>query len=208
MFDESNITRRSKLQQNDSLSGWSGYPCQQNPHAFKAFYDLLKNTNPVRIIEIGTALGGFILSLRLMSNALNLSPYILTYDIHDRDYSFLKQNNIDVKIENIFSQDHTDVNREVIEYIQQDGTTLVLCDGGNKIGEFNLLSQHLKRGDIIMAHDYAPNSEYFLNEINLKVWNWLEIQDSDIHKAATDNNLKPFMQDSFTQAAWVCKQKG
>lgn len=207
MFDENKITRRSILQENDSLSCWMGHPSQQNPHAFQAFYNLLKEVNPARIIEIGTALGGFILSLRLISNDLNLNPVIVTYDIHDRDYDILLRNNIDTRIEDIFSDNYTKVKQEIIDYIQQPGTTLVLCDGGNKIGEFNLLSQYLKSGDIIMAHDYASNREYFEREINKKYWNWLEIQDDDIHKAVLDNNLKPFMQDHFNQAVWVCKQK-
>jgi hypothetical protein len=40
-----------------------------------------------------------------------------------------------------------------------------------------------------------------------KIWNWHEIQDSDIIDACEKYNLEPFMEQEFLQAAWVCKKK-
>ena len=40
-----------------------------------------------------------------------------------------------------------------------------------------------------MAHDYAPNNEYFINYIKDKIWNWHEIQDSDLVTAMKKNHL-------------------
>ena len=58
-----------------------------------------------------------------------------------------------------------------------------------------------------MAHDYAANLEVFENNIKGKVWNWMEIQDSDIDDCCAKFNLIPLNQEEFTNVAWVCKIK-
>jgi len=208
MFKEENITRKSNLAEQDSLSCYLGYTAQQNPNAYKTFYNFFDTVKPSRILEIGTAMGGFTLFLRLCCNDLELNPVIKSYDIHDRqEYDAIRKNNIDVIIENIFNSDYSEVKQEIIDFIQQDGTTVVLCDGGYKIGEFNLLSKYIKPGDFILAHDYASTLEYFNEHVNLKLWNWHEIQDLDIQEAVNNNNLEPYMHDQFQEAVWVCKIK-
>lgn len=208
LFNKENITKRSNLEVHDSISCYLDYGAQQNPYAYEAFYNLLDNVKPSRILEIGTAMGGFTMFLKLISDDLDLNTNILTYDIHGRhEYEVLKNNNIDIRVENIFNENYSLVKSEVIDYIQQNGTTLILCDGGWKIGEFNLLSKYIKLGDIIMAHDYAPTKDYFEEHIYMKYWNWFEIQDSDIQHSVEQHNLESFKQDEFTQAVWVCKIK-
>lgn len=208
MFKKENITRKSNLETNDSISCYLGHGAQQNPHAYEAFYNLLDTIKPARILEIGTAVGGFTIFLKLICNEITPNTNILTYDIHGRyEHESLKNLEIDVRIENVFTDDYSSVKQEVIDYIQQEGVTLILCDGGYKIGEFNLLANYLKTNDIIMAHDYASTPEVFNNSINLKLWNWHEIQDLDIQKSVEQNNLHPFMQEQFTPAVWVCKIK-
>jgi hypothetical protein len=208
MFKEENITRRSNLEKNDSLSSYLGYPSQQNPYAYEVFYNFLNQIKPSSILEIGTAMGGFTMFLRLCCNDLNLNTQILSYDICSRpEYEIYRQNNIDVRVENIFSDSYDKVNSEVINFIQQEGVTIVLCDGGYKIGEFNLLSKYIKQNDFILAHDYSSNFQYFENHINKKLWNWHEIEDSSIQESVNINNLKPYMADEFQKAVWVCKIK-
>lgn len=209
MFNKENITKESNLAEHDSLSFYLNYAAQQNHYAYEVFYNFLETTKPSRILEIGTALGGFTTFLRSSCNDLNLQTEIKSYDIYDRgyDYDVLREKNIDVIIENIFDNSYTTVKQDVIDYIQQDGITIVLCDGGYKIGEFNLLSKFIKPGDFILAHDYASTVEYFNEHINLKFWNWHEIQDSDIQEAVNINNLESYMTEQFTPAVWVCKTK-
>lgn len=208
-FNEENITKRSNLEISDSLSSYQGHEAQQNPFAYEVFYNFLKTTKPKRILEIGTSSGGFTLFLRLICTDLELETEIVSYEIHDRpSYEFLRSKGLDIRIKNIFKEDYSDVTiQEPIDYIQQDGTTVVLCDGGYKIGEFNLLSKFIKSGDFILAHDYASTSEYFNENINLKLWNWHEIQDLNIQDAVNNNNLEPYMHGEFQKAVWVCKTK-
>jgi len=185
----------------------------QHPSIEEKFTKLLTELKPVKVLEIGTSSGGLTLLLRdiLNNNGLE-STRLVSYDINDPIYlrNYVNEGvNIELKVENIFNHqyDKLENGQNVIDIITSDGTTLVLCDGGNKKNEFRILSDYLKVGDVIMAHDYSPNEPYFQEYINNKVWNWLEIQDSDINESCTINNLIPYMEDDFRQVVWVCKIK-
>jgi cephalosporin hydroxylase len=205
---EDHITKKSDLQNNESLSSFMNHCAQQSHFAYQVFYDFLAEIRPDRILEIGTALGGFTQFLNICKKELNLDTYILSYDIHSRDwYDDMIKQGIDVRVENIFFDNFSGCKQEVIDFINKSGTTVVLCDGGYKIGEFNLLSRYIKVGDYILAHDYSTDKEYFEKNINSKIWNWMEIQESDISNACVSNNLIDHNKEKFNQAAWVCKKK-
>jgi hypothetical protein len=119
----------------------------------------------------------------------------------------MRDNGIDIRIENIFSEGYSIVKEEMIDFIKEDGITIVLCDGGYKIGEFNILSKYIKSGDFIMAHDYSDNTETFNEKVYKKIWNWHEICDDDIKNACEENNLETYNKEIFDNVAWVCKKK-
>jgi len=205
---EERITKKTNLVENDSLSFFEGHAAQQSHNVYAIFYNFLKEIKPKRILEIGTALGGFTSFLKIISDELNIDVNILSYDITSRPwYDDMIRNGIDVRVENIFSDDWKSVKDEVIEFISQEGVTLVLCDGGWKIGEFNILSDFIKKGDYIMAHDYSVTQDYFQENIYGNIWNWCEITENDIMEASIRNNLVPYAQDEFSKAVWVCKIK-
>lgn len=202
------ITRQSNLEINDSLSGWRGNLSQQFHGAYEVFYEFLKENKPARILEIGTALGGFTNFLNIVCKELSLQTDILSYDIIEKNnYSELRDNGIDIRIENIFDFESSQVKSEVIDFIKSEGLTIVLCDGGWKKGEFNILSNFLKEGDFILAHDYAENENTFRDNIYKKIWNWHEIQLSDISDACLKNNLEYYKKETFENVAWTCRIK-
>jgi cephalosporin hydroxylase len=209
MFNPENITGRPDLEANNGLSSYKGHAAQQNVHAYEVFYNFLEIVKPKRIIEIGTGFGGLTTFLRTTCDELGLSTKIRTYETYDghAHYNFIRDMDIDIRIEDIFEPAYTNVKQDAIDYIQEEGTTIVLCDGGNKIHEFNLLAPFIKPGDFILAHDYAFDKENFTQNINLKFWNWHEIQDADVKDISDSNMLEPFMQEDFTRAVWVCKIK-
>jgi uncharacterized UPF0146 family protein len=202
------ITKFIDLEKNDGLSGWDGYAAQQHHDAFQVFYNFIKEVKPKRILEIGTALGGFTTFLKKAIDELNLDTEIMSFDIYERPwYKDMIDLGIDVIVEDIFDFKTSSVKKGVIDFIQKDGITIVLCDGGYKIGEFNLLSNYLKVGDFILAHDYAENKENFEEKIKLKIWNWHEIQFSDIKEACEKNNLDNFQKEIFENVVWTCRIK-
>jgi hypothetical protein len=187
----------------------------QHPDTPKVFKRFLSNTMPSRILEIGTFHGGLTLSLRDILDELELKDTpILTYDVNDQE--FLKplviNRNVEVRTKNLFNYNNNtfideQCENEIKSFIQKDGLSIVLCDGGCKKCEFNTIAPILKNNDIIMAHDYAPNLDYFNTHIKNKIWDWLEIQDSDIEQVVKQYNLQPYHQDTTQQIAWLCKIK-
>lgn len=181
------------------------YNISQNPHIDEVLHKL-KNSltgQPARIIELGTYLGG--MTYLLTDTFPNVD--IITYDINsnfDLDQARLDMPKVQFNICNLFDEDRIE---EIKKLVSSEGLTILLCDNGYKPKEFEIFSDALKVGDIIMAHDYAKNQEDFDENVKDKIWNWWEIQDSDIDPSCERNNLKPYMQEEFTRAAWVCKIK-
>ena len=205
---QENITKFTDLTKNDSLSAFRGHTAQQSHNAYQVFYDFISEVKPVRILEIGAALGGFTEFLKIITDELNLNTKILSYDISERPwYNQMIEKGIDVRVENIFNEDWTGVKQDVVDFVQQDGLTIVLCDGGWKIGEFKIFSKLIKDNDFILAHDYSFSKEIYELEIKDKIWNWCEITESDIQESVIENNLKSYNQDKFSQSVWVCKIK-
>jgi hypothetical protein len=201
-----NIEKKIDLINNQGLSVFSGLAAQQNHNAFEIFFAFLQNYSPDRILEIGTGQGGFINFIMKCIKSLHLNTYILSYDINYLNwYEELLKEGIDVRIKNIFAENC--IINEIAPFVQDIGKCLVLCDGGSKKDEFNIISQYLKSNDIIMAHDYAPNPEYFEQYMRNKIWNWHEIQDSDIMNSCAKYGLKPYMKEQFLQVAWACFKK-
>ena len=208
MIFENKITRKINLEENDGLSSFMGMAAQQTHEVYEVFYNFLNEVKPVRILEIGTALGGFTQFLKWVSEEINHPIDILSYDIYGRSwYDDMINSGIDVRIEDIFTDNYQGVKQEVIDFIQQDGVTVVLCDGGNKIGEFNVLSNFIKSGDFIMAHDYGENKEVFETKINRKLWNWFEISNDNIEESCVSNNLDYYNKETFENVVWTCRQK-
>lgn len=205
---EENITKESNLAEEDSLSCFQGHGAQQSHRAYRVFYDFLCTEKPARILEIGTALGGFTTFLRIVADECSPGMEIMSFDISDKSYyDEIRARNIDVRVQDVFGGDFKSVDQFVIDYIQKEGVTVVLCDGGWKVGEFNILSNYIKPGDYIMAHDYAPNREVFASDYDKKIWNWCEITDEDIKNACERNALLSYNRYGFNSAAWVCKTK-
>lgn len=178
---------------------YRGVYAQQVEGAFRAFDKLFAAVKPVRVLEIGTAGGGF---TTMLKDGLP-DAEIVSYDIAERPvYASLRERGVKVVIQDFFT-----VPDLMKNFIQAPGLTLVLCDGGNKIKEFKTIAPFLKKGDIIMAHDYIDTDENFRANYLDKIWNWREIGDEDIATACVENGLKPFMKATFDPVVWVCRQK-
>lgn len=184
------------------------HAAQQYHGVYEVFYNFIKEVKPKRILEIGTALGGFTKFLKICCDDLNLDTNIRSYDINRMSwYDDMIKDGIDVRVENIFVGDFESMDEEVIQYIQQEGLTIVLCDGGYKKGEFNLISNYIKEGDFILAHDYAENREIFEEKINKKIWNWHELSYGDVKNAVDRNGLVYYNKETFENVVWLCKMK-
>ncbi|MCK9446502.1 class I SAM-dependent methyltransferase [bacterium] len=185
---------------------YKGVHIGQVPGAYYAFGNILKDFD--RIIEIGTHAGG----LTLMIDELKKPESdLISYDIDLSNYQVNKlypSTILDIRKEDCFEQKTIDEISSLIKNTQK--RVLLLCDGGSKNEEFNLYSQFLKDGDVIMLHDYSDNIDdyerYCLKE------NWLAPHESywyGIHESIETYNLKEFYQyDTFKSVLWGAFIKG
>tara|TARA_R110000744_G_scaffold215332_2_gene334176 strand:- start:170 stop:793 length:624 start_codon:yes stop_codon:yes gene_type:complete len=204
----------NEIEEKSIISGhtaYKGLTVQQNPNFYSVLKEFLLLAKPAQVLEIGTAGGGFTLAVRDILNEIGLEATpIKSFDVYECPwYDRLRDNNIEVIIENIF--DHSYLNLEkpekIVPYIQREGTTVVFCDGGHKIGEFNMIAPLIKRGDHILAHDYIDTWENFKNNFIGKIWDWCEIEEKYIEEVSQKENLVPFYQEEFSQVVWVSKIK-
>lgn len=200
------ITKKTDLENNDSMSVYDNkWGAQQNHNAFEIFFYFLKEIKPKRIVEIGTSTGGFISFLNQCCKELSIDCEIVTYDIIEYPYyKDIIESGVDVRIKNIFKENYEDIDDDVKNFIQSDGITLILCDGGNKKMEFNILSNFIKEGDFIMGHDYCKDNQIFEQTIKNKIWNWFELSESDIIDSCNRNNLIEYRSNLFNSIVWTC----
>jgi len=199
------INKRDKMVKRDFKYGFLNIPVQQVPNALNVFQEFFENESFEYVIEIGTSYGGLSLFLNEQSNIHNFK--FITYDISDvRIKKAWLDNKIpfDYRIEDCFS---TNTSNFIITLLKEN-KCLLLCDGGNKVKEFNFFSKFITSGNYIMAHDYSTDKNYFDKNIRDKVWNWLEIEDADIMSSVDDYNLiKPEYYEKFKDVVWVCYKK-
>jgi cephalosporin hydroxylase len=195
----------------DGCITYKGFATQQHTNFIRQFDKLISEIRPSNILEIGVAGGGFTLAIKDILNLHKIPFQYRAYEIVPRPwFSLFANHGIDVRIENIFNEDYSDLDKDKVEdvrtFIQSPGKTLVLCDGGNKITEFNRLSYLLKTNDFIMAHDYVQTPEFFEAHIQPSIWSSYEITDADISKAVRDNRLIRRYTD-FDYVVWACMEK-
>ena len=168
------------------------------------------------VIEIGTSFGG--LSLFLYEQSLNHNFKFITYDwfgFKDGEWSWrldkLKQAwggelKFDFRDKNVFEESTIDE----ISSILKNNKCLLLCDGGDKPKEIQIYSEYLQSGSYIMGHDYAADEDWFSKNIYRKIWDWLELQDSDFSENMEKYNLRKSKKyyDKFRNVVWLCLTKG
>ena len=184
---------------------YDGIKNQQNPLSFSLFKKFFENNDEIElVIEIGSGFGGF--SAFLKDQSIQHDFKFVTYEFNENKHKSILSlgRNIDCRNSNATSPFTL---KEISDLLNSHKKCLILCDGNNLKLEFEKVSPLLKEGDIIMAHDYAPNKEIFNSKYKGKIWDWMEISDADIDKSCKDNGLQDAFV-KFNKAAWLCKQKG
>jgi cephalosporin hydroxylase len=189
-----------------------GLISQQHRNFIPVFEKFFSQVRPANVVEVGTGQGGTALALNNVLKNLNYTYSYTTYDVINLgQFQQLRDDGIIVRCCNLFNDDYRSIKEsnydEIKNAIQRPGTTVLMCDGGNKINEVNLLADLLKPGDYIMAHDYSETKEYFETHINPKEWLWCEITFADVQEALDRNGCVPYMQEEFQSVVWMCRRK-
>jgi len=178
-----------------------GVKMQQNNYALQLIDNLLKNLNPKLIIEFGARTGGLSVFLSLYSKLKNCE--FITFEHAEISNPLIYENIINqfngkIYYEDIFSENIINLLKEKIINSER---SILFCDAV-KIKEFNLYSDFMKSGDIILAHDYAHDDEDFEKIFNEQIWFCNEIQYKDIEESCKKNNLDYLNFELFRTSAW------
>lgn len=179
---------------------------QQVPNIKDYFEVLLKNERFNTIIEIGTSLGGLTYIINDICDENHLEKKIHTFDNSYKDFVENHLNIMNIQY-HILDETSNEFQETIKDLIINGGKTLILCDGGNKVSEFNTYSKHIKIGDFIMAHDYSIDQKEFEEKIKNKIWNWFEIEFAEIKDSIFNYNLLEYDKINFKDAAWACYYK-
>jgi hypothetical protein len=143
---------------------------------------------PATVVEIGTQDGG--LSSLLSSCVATYGGEFHTFDVVNKLKHPL-HGNATLHLKDCFV-----AVEEISNLIHRPGTTFLLCDGGNKIKEWNTFAPHLKPGDVIAAHDWYDVT--FKDPSYNLFWDTYEAKDEEL----TMNGLKHWNRDMFRFTAW------
>jgi len=174
-----------------------GLRMSQNQNGPIAVDAVLKTSGPFkRIIEIGTGSGG--LSALFALYAIQQQVQFVTYDIKPCRNRVLTALGVDFRQKSCW-----DAKSEIAAQIQCRSRTLLFCDGGDKVREFNTFAPYLMPGDVIMAHDYAVTREDWNDHLRGSVWDWCEITFPDIQATCEACGFIP-MQAYLCRLAAMC----
>lgn len=201
------MIKKSDIKDDEDFKDKSYYPfyykgirVQQNRNIFDSLDSLSKEIEPSQIIEIGACDGGFTKILEDHKISKNAKIYSIDIDAENSNVNYGD------KVETI-QGDCFSLEEQIAKRIQQEGISLVFCDGGNKNKEINTFSKYLKSGDFIFGHDYAPSTDFWRENFNGKIWDWHETWDSAIEESIKTYNLKPYLYDEFLKSVWICLRK-
>ena len=177
---------------------------RQNPKVLEVFPEFFARHRFDVVVELGADEGG--LSMVLKDCCDRMGARFHGYEI--RDFRRLYLDNAEIRIRQIhltIADVMADETVAQIERYTRAGRAAILCDTCDKVATFGAYAKLLKRGDVIMAHDYARDEETF-REHRGERWNWFEVSESDLTDVCEAEGLEDFYPE-FAQVAWACKIK-
>jgi hypothetical protein len=167
-----------------------GVSAAQMPGTEIAFSGIIKNFD--LIIELGTDNGG--LSVWIYSNK-KADAAFYTYELDPSHVKIPKDHAVNDCI-NYCDCLSLDTVNSISALVGSSGKTLILCDGGCKVKEFEIYSKFLKSGDVIMLHDFAdsPNEIQNYKDIKAKCLSegFWDGKGYDVHESSLES-IKPYI---------------
>jgi hypothetical protein len=172
-----------------------GVIAAQLPNAGEVFGMVIKSFDT--IIEIGYHRGGF---SRWLNQNKSSKTRLVCYDITAYNQEVFDEG-IEFKVADCFSNE---VVEEIRGIINSSKKVLLLCDGGAKNQEFNLYAPMIKKGDVIMLHDYhdetLPES---YDSFTGPIWgSHAESGFNAIKDTVESTGLEKYNYDSFRSVIW------
>lgn len=150
-------------------SYYRGVAVGQRREAFTVLEKIIEDYKPELIVEIGYWHGG----LSLFLSDVDVCP-VYSFDINKDEVPNTITDETLLNLNFLIRDCWTQETKDFIHELSKGKKTLWLIDGGDKEKEFNFYSDIVKAGEIIMAHDFAPDSDgaNYLKQNN--IWYWWE----------------------------------
>lgn len=170
-----------------------GFPMNQNRLAVPVWSYAMELYRPDRIIELGSYNGGFTLALAFAG----WTEKVAVHSIDRMEAPTQEWKRLGEFLGINFKQGDIWQNQSyIIELIEMEGVSFLLCDGGDKAKEFETFAQWLKPGDIIAVHDYQT-----------PWWPWSEVTHGQLAKTVREQNLAIWNPELFDLAGWIAFRK-
>jgi cephalosporin hydroxylase len=158
-----------------------------------------------RIVEIGTAHGGF--TCILQDHDISEGAELHTFDNGARG-PCEPVTGVVMYVGSCFDEEW----QRLIETLcSAPGRVLLFCDGGDKEREVNTFCKALKPGDVILCHDYLKFPEVMVHDNSLfepKQWRGCESQYSHVKDELERHGFSPFCETEMQAAFWGCFKRG
>lgn len=223
------LTQQEQLQ--IKAMHWPFFGCfmQQSPRAVVNLNRLLNVESFDTIIELGTHDGGLSTLFALYcwgANTPAASPNVeepslyknqthhktpkrfFTYDNVVRDSARIHMlRTMGTTFDQLDFLDDSWAVAQIAAIIHTGKRVLLLCDGGCKVREFATYAPYLKRGDIIMAHDWSATEEDFKALRERGIWFGHELKWTDIEGLCKKHDIIQVFKEDFDDAVWFCGVK-
>lgn len=191
---------------------------QQTPKAVDSINRLLYYYNDfANIIEIGSSYNGLSVFLALYCNLSPKTPHtprnpnkpqFYSFDIEVRNFDgvvFLRQMGANFILGDTLNDQN--VIAGIRQLIGAPGRTLLICDGGDKIKEFELYAPFLKQGDYVLVHDYAKDTAEAAKKKAAGIWGFHESNLAALQPTISSANVQEVFEEEFYDAAFFCGRK-
>jgi len=169
---------------------YKGKTIKQVKGIIKVFDSFFKKEKFENIVEIGTGNGVF--STYLASKAKSINSSFTTFDIKPIGGKIKKElADLNAKV---FTCD-INTNYHIEDIILSKGRCLILNDGGLKVPEFHRFAKVMKKGDIMLSHDYYKGREKSSAGTVIIL---------DVEDCINENNLEIIKEKLFDEAIWLC----
>lgn len=155
-----------------------GQPIQHSPIAIWTLERVLTETQPKRIIELGTGSG--LLSIYLATWARMNGARLITYDhepVADDVLHVLQDLSVTVRTADILNGES---DGEIRQSLHSEDRVLLYCDNGRKMQELATFAPLLKRNDILGCHDYRTEVQPNVIGPILEALGYVELVDTQL----------------------------
>lgn len=174
--------------------GCLGFDMNQNRLAVPVWDYAFSLHPPARVIELGSYNGGFAMTLAFALLARGGSVYSFdTMEAPKEEWRPIAK----VLPVHFLRYDIWELADLIGRQIADGGTTILLCDGGDKRREFNHFAKFLKAGDVIAAHDFQTP-------------HWpggSEITEQDVQMTVARYGLERWLPAQMNLCGWLAYRK-